>query len=84
MTRAEIVAEYNRIAAPMSDATELSNTDWLALRAAVATDLIAFLGQFDANRPLFFENQSFPHRSDSIGERIATLRVVAAQSQPAA
>ncbi len=74
MTRTEIIAEYNRIAAPMGDAAELSNGEWLALRSEVAAKLIAFLSQFEAKRPLFFENPSFPHRSDSIGERIDWLR----------
>lgn len=80
-TRQQIVAEYNRIAAPMEAATELDDGEWLSLRAAVAADLIAFLSKFDASRPLFFENQSFPHRSDSIGEKIGYLRSYVAMGE---
>lgn len=81
MTRTEIVAEYKRIVAAMDDTDHLTNTEWLERRAAVAKELIAFLSQFDASRPLFFENQSFPSRSDSIGEKIGHLRASVAMGE---
>ena len=75
MQRTEIIAEYNRIAAPLLDAAlVVGSADYIALRRETAGKLIAFLGQFDRGAPLFFHNHSFPHRSDSIGERIDWLR----------